>query len=141
VISTASSRAVSSSRAAFGVRFDPVGERISLVDENGAVISDDRALLVMLDLVAAERAVGRVALPVGGMMSAAPFEETADALQRAHAATHALGCHIPSPYIILSFVGLYVVPDLGLTELGLIDTASQSFVDVLLPGAVDRCGS
>src|SRR4051794_13248507 len=55
---------VSSSRAAFGVRFDPVGERISLVDENGAVISDDRALLVMLDLVAAERAAGRVALPV-----------------------------------------------------------------------------
>jgi len=55
---------VSSSRAAFGVRFDPVGERISLVDENGELISDDRALLVMLDLVAAERRAGRVALPV-----------------------------------------------------------------------------
>ncbi|MGI5169790.1 sugar phosphate nucleotidyltransferase [Spirillospora sp. CA-253888] len=55
---------VSSSRAAFGVRFDPVGERISLVDENGELISDDRALLVMLDLVAAERRGGRVALPV-----------------------------------------------------------------------------
>ncbi|WP_067471897.1 mannose-1-phosphate guanyltransferase [Actinomadura hibisca] len=55
---------VSSSRAAFGVRFDPVGERISLVDENGELISDDRALLVMLDLVAAERGGGRVALPV-----------------------------------------------------------------------------
>ena len=49
---------------AFGVRFDPVGERISLVDENGALISDDRALLVVLDLVAAERRGGRVALPV-----------------------------------------------------------------------------
>ena len=55
---------VSSSRAAFGVRFDPVGERISLVDENGEQISDDRALLVLLDLVAAERGGGRVALPV-----------------------------------------------------------------------------
>ncbi|GAA2594358.1 mannose-1-phosphate guanyltransferase [Actinomadura fulvescens] len=55
---------VSSSRAAFGVRFDPVGERISLVDENGELISHDRALLVMLDLVAAERRGGRVALPV-----------------------------------------------------------------------------
>ncbi|MBW8482813.1 mannose-1-phosphate guanyltransferase [Actinomadura parmotrematis] len=55
---------VSSSRGAFGVRFDPVGERISLVDENGELISDDRALLVMLDLVAAERRGGRVALPV-----------------------------------------------------------------------------
>lgn len=55
---------VSSSRAAFGVHFDPVGERISLVDERGRVISDDRALLVFLDLVAAERHSGRVALPV-----------------------------------------------------------------------------
>jgi mannose-1-phosphate guanylyltransferase / phosphomannomutase len=56
--------AVSSSRAAFGVRFDPVGERIQLVDEKGALVSDERALLVVLDLVAAERHHGRVALPV-----------------------------------------------------------------------------
>ncbi|KRV47947.1 mannose-1-phosphate guanyltransferase [Wenjunlia vitaminophila] len=55
---------VSSSRAAFGVRFDPVGERISLVDERGRIVEDDRALLVLLDLVAAERRSGRVALPV-----------------------------------------------------------------------------
>ena len=55
---------VSSSRAAFGVRFDPVGERITLVDERGAMISDDRALLVVLDLIAAERRSGRAALPV-----------------------------------------------------------------------------
>jgi len=55
---------VSSSRAAFGVRFDHVGERISLVDERGRLIQDNRALLVVLDLVAAERRGGRVALPV-----------------------------------------------------------------------------
>jgi mannose-1-phosphate guanylyltransferase/phosphomannomutase len=55
---------VTSSRAAFGVRFDPVGERITLVDEKGAMVSDDRALLVVLDLIAAERRTGRVALPV-----------------------------------------------------------------------------
>lgn len=55
---------VSSSRAAFGVRFDHVGERIALVDERGQVVSDDRALLVVLDLVAAEHRGGRFALPV-----------------------------------------------------------------------------
>ena len=55
---------VASSRAAFGVRFDQVGERIQLVDDKGAMISEDRALLVVLDLVAAERREGRVALPV-----------------------------------------------------------------------------
>jgi mannose-1-phosphate guanylyltransferase/phosphomannomutase len=55
---------VASSRAAFGVRFDPVGERISLVDERGVIVHDDRALLVLMDLVAAERHTGRIALPV-----------------------------------------------------------------------------
>jgi len=55
---------VSSSHAAFGVHFDPVGERISLVDETGSRVGDDRALLVVLDLVSAEYRGGRVALPV-----------------------------------------------------------------------------
>jgi mannose-1-phosphate guanylyltransferase/phosphomannomutase len=55
---------VSSFGAAFGVRFDPVGERIALVNDKGALVSDDRALLVVLDLIAAEKHGGRVALPV-----------------------------------------------------------------------------
>jgi len=55
---------VSSFGAAFGVRFDPVGERIALVDDKGATVSDDRALLIVLDLIAAERRTGKVALPV-----------------------------------------------------------------------------
>jgi mannose-1-phosphate guanylyltransferase/phosphomannomutase len=55
---------VSSSRADFGVRFDSVGERIVLVDEHGHLVPDDRALLVLLDLVAAERHGGLAALPV-----------------------------------------------------------------------------
>jgi mannose-1-phosphate guanylyltransferase/phosphomannomutase len=57
-------RLVASSKAAFGVHFDPVGERLSLVDDRGAVIDDERALLVVLDLVAAETRKGTVALPV-----------------------------------------------------------------------------
>ncbi|HMA46717.1 MAG TPA: mannose-1-phosphate guanyltransferase [Frankiaceae bacterium] len=55
---------VASARAAFGVRFDHVGERIAIVDERGELIHDDRALLVFLDLVAAEKRGWSVALPV-----------------------------------------------------------------------------
>jgi mannose-1-phosphate guanylyltransferase/phosphomannomutase len=57
-------RLVASSKATFGVHFDPVGERLSLVDDRGTVIDDERALLVVLDLVAAESTKGTVALPV-----------------------------------------------------------------------------
>lgn len=55
---------VASSKAAFGVRFDPVGERLSLVNEMGGIVDDERAQLVLLDLVAAEGHGGRIALPV-----------------------------------------------------------------------------
>jgi len=36
-----------------------VGERLSIVDERGDLVHDDRALLVVLDLVAAEGRGGR----------------------------------------------------------------------------------
>jgi adenine deaminase len=136
----------------FGLRRGAIGITMNCPNMNIAVVgADDASMrLAVTELgrmgggfvtVADGEVRARVPLPVGGMMSDAPFEQTAAALAAGHAATHALGCSIPSPYIILSFVGLYSVPDLGVTELGLIDAASQQFVDVLLPGPVDPCGS
>ena len=55
---------VANSRAAFGVRFDTVAERLWLVDEHGELVHDDRALLVLVDLLCAERRGSVVALPV-----------------------------------------------------------------------------
>ena len=54
---------VANSRSDLGVRFDPTGERLSIVDETGRPFDHGRALLVFLDLVAAERRSGFVALP------------------------------------------------------------------------------
>ncbi|MEV7692151.1 adenine deaminase C-terminal domain-containing protein [Microbacterium sp. NPDC089189] len=135
----------------FGLRRGAIAITMNCPNMNISVVgADDASMRLAVEelgrmgggfvTVADGEVVGRVPLPVGGMMSAAPFEETAAALAAGHAATHALGCRIPSPYIILSFVGLYAVPDLGLTELGLIDAATQRFVEVLLPGPVDACG-
>lgn len=55
---------VATSDADFGVRVDPSGQRLHLVDDNGQVIADDRAALIVADLIAAELNGGRVALPV-----------------------------------------------------------------------------
>jgi adenine deaminase len=85
----------------------------------------------------------KVELPVGGMMSGAPWETTAAALSVANDVAFELGCRIRSPFMVLSFVGLGVVPDLGLTELGLIDATTQSFIDLVLTvgpdGLACRC--
>lgn len=135
----------------FGLRRGAVAITMNCPNMNVSVVgADDASMrLAVAELarmgggfvtVADGEILARVPLEVGGMMSAAPFEQTAAALAAAHTVTAELGCPIPSPYIILSFVGLYTVPDLGVTERGLIDAASQRFVDVLLPGPVDGCG-
>ncbi len=55
---------VVSSGAHLGARIGPAGERLSVVDELGRVIDDGRMLLILLDLVAANRHSGVVAIPV-----------------------------------------------------------------------------
>ncbi|MFI9276207.1 sugar phosphate nucleotidyltransferase [Kitasatospora sp. NPDC052896] len=57
-------RAVTAARAAFGVHLDPLGERLTLVDDQGSPISHQRALLTLLSLHTEQRPGGLVALPV-----------------------------------------------------------------------------
>jgi adenine deaminase len=73
-----------------------------------------------------------VPLPVGGLMSTSPWETVEVQLRAAEEAATWLGCSIQSPFMILSFVGLAAVPDLGLTELGLVEVATQGFVGAVL---------
>jgi len=76
-----------------------------------------------------------VPLPIGGLMADEPWEQTAERLAAAHAAAASMGCAVRSPYMVLSFVGLIVVPDFGLTELGLVDVVRQEFAPLLLQDA------
>jgi adenine deaminase len=76
--------------------------------------------------------VGSCPLPVAGIMSDKPWPEVRDAAAAVDAAAASLGCTIHAPFMIMAFVGLAGVPDLGLTERGLIDVATQSFCDVVL---------
>lgn len=92
-------------------------------------LREQRGGFVVVD---GDAVVASVPLPVGGMMSDAPWEETSALLEAAHRAVTDLGCSIHSPFMIMSFVGLGGVPDLGLTEMGLIDSARQEFAEVVL---------
>jgi mannose-1-phosphate guanylyltransferase/phosphomannomutase len=55
---------VTASGADLGVLFDAVGERIVLVDERGAIVGLDRALLLFVDLIVRTEDDGGIALPV-----------------------------------------------------------------------------
>jgi mannose-1-phosphate guanylyltransferase/phosphomannomutase len=55
---------VTASAADLGVRFDAVGERLTLVDQTGSILGLDQALLLYVDLVVRSEARGGIALPV-----------------------------------------------------------------------------
>jgi adenine deaminase len=82
--------------------------------------------------VADGKVLASVPLPIAGIMSDQPWETVRQQSIAANKAAAGLGCTIHSPFMIMSFIGLAGVPDLGLTEKGLIDTASQSFTNVVL---------
>jgi adenine deaminase len=89
--------------------------------------------------------LGRVALPIAGNMSDRPWEAVHEQSEAINAVAADLGCRIQAPFMIMSFVGLAGVPDFGLTELGLIETATQTFAPVVLATDVEtvccRCPS
>ncbi len=82
--------------------------------------------------VADGRTLATVPLPIAGIMSDQPWETVREQSIAANRAVAGLGCKIHSPFMIMAFIGLAGVPDLGLTELGLIETKTQSFTELVL---------
>ena len=70
-------------------------------------------------------------LPLAGIMSDQPWEQVVKGVDRVNFAAQAIGSKISAPFMILAFVGLAGVPDYGLTERGLIDSLTQSFIPVV----------
>jgi mannose-1-phosphate guanylyltransferase/phosphomannomutase len=107
---------VVSSGARIGARLGPTGERLSIVDELGRVIEDGRMLLIMLDLMAASRHSGCVAVPVTTSRLAeevAAFHGTS--VRRIGAGSAALAAAASEPDVILAGDGRgrFVLPALG----------------------------
>jgi len=78
------------------------------------------------------RVLAEVELPVAGLMSDKPAEHVKEGLERLHAAAKGLGSKLPSPFMVLSFLSLPVIPELKLTDRGLVDVTQFKQVEVFL---------
>lgn len=67
-------------------------------------------------------------LPVAGLMSDQPSQETAQALKAVEREALQLGVGISHPFGVLSFLALPVIPSLRLTDRGLVDVAQGKIV-------------
>lgn len=74
-----------------------------------------------LAVVEGGRVVADLPLPIAGLMSPKPLQEVAAAYRRLKSAYRELGGTLTDPFMALSFLALPVIPELKLTDLGLVD--------------------
>ena len=80
------------------------------------------------------RVVAEVRCPIGGLLSDLPVEQVAAAVRSLEeAASRELGATLPAPIMTMSFLALSVIPELKISDLGLIDTVAFEVVPIEVP--------
>lgn len=72
--------------------------------------------------------MARLPLPLAGLLSLESAEAVCAGLEEVERAAQALGCSLPHPFGVLSFLALPVIPELRITDQGLWDVVGQQFV-------------
>ena len=67
-------------------------------------------------------------LPIGGLMSDQSIGEVRDALTLLHQTVKEMGCTLNEPFMALSFLALPVIPELKITDQGLVDVTRFQIV-------------
>jgi adenine deaminase len=68
-----------------------------------------------------EKVLASLPLPIAGLMSDKPVREVRDAMENLLRAAADLGSTMHDPFMAMSFMALEVIPNLKLTDMGLID--------------------
>jgi adenine deaminase len=76
--------------------------------------------------------VGELALEVAGLMSIQPASDVAAALHRLERGLRTMGVSLPTPFMYLGFLALSVIPELRITDQGLVDVRSFELVPLAM---------
>lgn len=85
-----------------------------------------------LAVAAGHTVLASLALPVAGLMSDLPIAQVADGYRSVVNAARQLGSPLVDPFMAMSFMTLEVIPALKLTDRGLVDVETFSFVDLFV---------
>lgn len=74
--------------------------------------------------------IGERALPIGGLMTDEAARSVIESMQSINRKVAKMGSTLDAPFMTLSFVSLPTVPELGITDMGLIDVLQQELIPV-----------
>ena len=123
----------------FGLKHGAIASSVAHDSHNVVVVGvDDVSMETAVRRVAAigggivvadgAQTLAEVALPVAGLMSNASMADVDAAERRANEAARTLGGTMDHPFMTLAFLALPVIPELKLTDKGLVDVAKFDFV-------------
>ena len=82
--------------------------------------------------VADGKVLALVPLPIAGLMNDLPAEEMAAQIKKLDVAWKEMGCVINSPYMTMALIPLACLPELRLTNRGLVDCRTFSFAELFV---------
>ncbi|MFN2121121.1 MAG: adenine deaminase [Anaerolineales bacterium] len=77
------------------------------------------------------RVIGKVELAIAGLMSTKKVAAVAEQAESVLAGFRACGCRLNNPNMQLSLLALAVIPDLRITDKGLVDVTKMAFIPLL----------
>lgn len=81
-------------------------------------------------IISGGRVLGNLPLPIAGLLSAGSLEDVVRDEDRLLAVAKGLGVTVRSPFIKLSFLALAVIPELKITDMGLVDVKKSEIVGI-----------
>ncbi|MCQ2400251.1 MAG: adenine deaminase, partial [Clostridia bacterium] len=77
------------------------------------------------------KVLGKVALPVAGLMSEEPLEEMSMKVGNLEKAWAEMGSKLPSPFMTMALIPLACLPETRLTNRGMVDCRTFNFIDLI----------
>jgi adenine deaminase len=125
----------------FGLKRGAIGSSVAHDSHNLVIVGtndEDMLQAVMaikkmgggLAAVSEGKALAFLPLPIAGLMTDAPVSEVHLQMEALHKAAKSLGCNLPDPFMTLSFLSLPVIPELKITDKGLVDVNQFRIVPI-----------
>ena len=74
------------------------------------------------------KVLGTVPLPIAGLMNDKSAEEMSSLVENLEESWKQIGCSMPSPFMTMALIPLACLPELRLTNRGLVDCTTFQFV-------------
>jgi adenine deaminase len=108
--------------AAVGVSDEEMRAAVTAVEQMGGGLA----------AVAEGKVLASLPLPVAGLLSEGYMRDVAEGIAECIDAAHSMGCKLDDPFMTLSFLCLPVIPELKLTDKGLVDVREFRFITLFL---------